>query len=147
MGIYCTSAGCGDIHRPPSRTNFSLIAIIELIIMAVVGILCLVDLVRLIQWMGDTNSKWDLIEILRVVEYGLIVAGLAFILVGIFCCPSMYYVRTGIMCFCLGTILAVVIVVLLIINDRINDSLAYNIFYVIFLVILAWLLWIQSGNL
>ncbi len=40
-----------DLHL--DQINNSLFAIIELVIMGVVGVLCLVDLVRLIQWMGD----------------------------------------------------------------------------------------------
>ncbi len=142
----CGQGPCGDIDRPPSRSNNSLFAIIELVIMGVVGVLCLVDLVRLIQWMGD-HKDWDVIEILRIIEYGLIVAGLVLIIIGIFCSPSQYQIRTGILCFCVGTILAVVILVLLINDDRTNDTLVFNIFYMIFLIFLAYILWRQSSHI
>ena len=142
----CGQGPCGDIDRPPSRSNNSLFAIIELVIMGVVGVLCLVDLVRLIQWMGD-HKDWDVIEILRIIEYGLIVAGLVLIIIGIFCSPSQYQIRTGILCFCVGTILAVVILVLLINDDRTSDTLFFNICYMIFLIFLAYILWRQSSHL
>ena len=142
----CGEGPCGDIDRPPSRSNNSLFAIVELVIMGVVGVLCLVDLVRLIQWMGD-HKDWDVIEILRIIEYGLIVAGLVLIIIGIFCSPSQYQIRTGILCFCVGTILAVVILVLLINDDRTNDTLVFNICYMIFLIFLAYILWRQSSHL
>ena len=142
----CGEGPCGDIDRPPSRSNNSLFAIVELVIMGVVGVLCLVDLVRLIQWMGD-HKDWDVIEILRIIEYGLIVAGLVLIIIGIFCSPSQYQIRTGILCFCVGTILAVVILVLLINDDRTSDTLFFNICYMIFLIFLAYILWRQSSHL
>ena len=142
----CGEGPCGDIDRPPSRSNNSLFAIIELVIMGVVGIICLVDLFRLIQYMGD-HKDWDVIEILRVIEYGLIVAGLVLIIIGIFCSPSQYQIRTGILCFCVGTILAVVILVLLINDDRTSDTLFFNICYMIFLIFLAYILWRQSSHL
>ena len=39
---------CGDLDSPPSRHNMSLLAIIELVIMGVVGIMCLIELVDII---------------------------------------------------------------------------------------------------
>lgn len=142
----CGQGPCGDIDKPPSRSNMTLFAIVELVIMGVVGVLCLVDLVRLIQYMGD-NHNWDVIEILRVIEYGLIVAGLVLIIIGIFCSASQYQIRTGILCFCIGTILAVVILILLIKDDRTNDTLFFNICYMILLIFLAYILWRQSANI
>jgi len=137
---------CGDINRPPSRGNMSLIAIVELVIMGVVGILCLVDLYRLVEYMNKDHD-WDIIEILRVVEYCLIVAGLVFIIIGLFCSPSQRQIYTGIVCFLIGTILAIILTVLLIKEDRTNDSLAYNVCYIIFLTFLAYILWRQSYHL
>ncbi len=97
--------------------------------------------------MDGRHKDWDVIEILRVIEYGLIVAGLVLIIIGIFCSPSQYQIRTGILCFCVGTILAVVILVLLINDDRTNDTLVFNIFYMIFLIFLAYILWRQSSHI
>ena len=137
---------CGDINRPPSRGNMSLFAIIELVVMGVVGIVCLVDLYRLIEYMNKDHD-WDIIEILRVVEYCLIVAGLVFIIIGLFCSPSQRQIYTGVVCFLIGTILAIILTVLLIREDRTNDSLGYNICYIILLTFLAYILWKQSYHL
>ena len=136
---------CGDINRPPSRGNMSLIAIIELVVMGVVGIICLMDLYTMID---ETEPKhWKLFEILRVVEYCLIVAGLVFIIIGLFCSPSQRQIYTGIICFLVGTILAIIITVLIIKDDKEKDSMAFNICYIILLTVLAWVLWKQSYHL
>ena len=137
---------CGDLDRPPSRQNMSLVAIIELVIMAVVGILCLYDLVDLIKVL-NRSSYWTIIDILRLVEYALIVAGLVLVIIGLFCSISQYQIRTGILCFCIGAILAVVICVLIILDESNTRSIVFNICYMIFMVFLAWILWRQSGHL
>ena len=137
---------CGDIYRPPSRGNMSLFAIIELVIMGVVGLVCFVDLYRMLTDRGDSKNL-EIWEILRIVEYCLIIAGLIFILIGLFCSPSQRQIYTGIILFFLGTILAIVITIYLINEGNIKDSLAYNIFYIIVLTFLAYILWKQSYHL
>ena len=141
MGICGPS--CGNIDSPPSRANMSLFAIVELVIMGVVGVLCLVDLYYLI----NNLKNWDVIEILRVVEYGLIVAGLCLIIIGLFCSISQYQIRTGILCFCIGAILAIVITILVLIRKQNEESVVFNICYIILMTFLAWILWRQSGHL
>ena len=136
---------CGDIYRPPSRGNMSLFAIIELVVMGVVGLVCFVDLYRMLTTRdGGHLEVW---EILRIVEYTLIVIGLIFIVVGLFCSPSQRQIYTGIVLFFIGTILAIIITVYLIKEDQIEDSLGYNIFYIIILTCLAYILWKQSYHL
>ena len=138
---------CGNLDSPPSRQNMSLIAIIQLVIMICVGIVCLVELVTVIQ----NGSSWTLIPILKVVVDGLIVIGLALVLIGLFCSPSQYQIRSGILCFCVGAILSIVvtILVLLKVDKHYNQTstVGYNICYVIVLVIVSWILWRQSGHL
>ena len=142
---YCT-ASCGDLDNPPTLSNLTLVAIIELVVMLVVGIICAIDLVDLIKYMNK-NHNWGVIEVLRVIEYALIVAGMVLVLVGLFCCPQQGKVRSGIMCFCVGTILAIIIVVLIIMWGYDKDGIIFNICYVIFLVCLAYVLWRQSARL
>ena len=134
---------CGDLDRPPSRQNMSLIAIIELVVMLVVGILCALDLVDLINY----TRTWDFWPILRAVEDGLIVAGLVLVIIGLFCSISQYQIRSGILCFCIGAIISIVITILYIHDGNTKQSLFYNICYIIFMVFLAWILWRQSGHL
>ncbi len=148
MGSACLPAQtpCGDLRLPPSRTNMSFFAIIELVILCVVGILCFVDLYECIDYSRDHDNDWGLIEYLKVADYVVIVVGLVFILIGLFCTFSQSRIRTGILCFCFGAILACVIVVLVIKDDRDEDNFLFNICYMAFLVLLAWILWIQSNN-
>ncbi len=136
---------CGDLDSPPSRHNMSLLAIIELVIMGVVGIMCLIELVDIIN--GVDPKYWGLIIILRLVVDALIVIGLVLILIGLFCSVSQSQIRSGILCFCIGTIISIVITVLVIIRKEEKDRLFYNICYIILLVFLAWILWRQSGHL
>ena len=141
----CVITSCGDLDSPPSRHNMSLLAIIELVIMAVVGIMCLIELVDTINY---SNPKyWTIIEYLKVVVDALIVIGLILILIGLFCSPSQYQIRSGVLCFCIGTIISIVITVLVIIRKEEKDRLFYNICYIILLVFLASILWRQSGHL
>ena len=136
---------CGNLDSPPSRHNMSLFAIIELVIMGVVGVICLVELVHVLQ---NGNFKyWGIIEYLKVVVDALIVIGLVLILIGLFCSPSQYQIRSGILCFCIGAILSIVITVLIIMDGKNQDQMLYNICYIVLLVFLAWILWRQSYHL
>ena len=146
MGCYCTTS-CGDLDNPPSRTNLTLLGIIEIVIMIVVGIVCLIDLIRLIQIINKSHNSLGVLEILKIVEYVIIVSGLVMIVYGLFCSPRQGPAKTGIGCFCVGTILAIVVVVLVIYYGWEKDSLLYNILYMIFLIFLAYILWRQSARL
>jgi len=139
---------CGNLDSPPSRQNMSLIAIIQLVIMICVGIVCLVEVVTMIQ---TDSFTWSLIPILKIVVDGLIVVGLVLILIGLFCSPTQYQIRTGILCFCVGAILSVVVTILALVGAdkhyKQTATVGYNICYVIVLVIVSWILWRQSGHL
>ena len=145
----CNQTPCGDITSPPTRGNMSIFAIIELVIMGAVGVVCLVNLVKMIQELTDDKSSrhFDEFTILQIIVFVLIVAGLCFILIGLFCSISSYHIRTGIMCFCIGTIVAVVLTILIIYRGLEKDDLFFNICYIIFLIFLAYILWLQSGRL
>ena len=138
---------CGNLDSPPSRQNMSFIAIIELVIMICVGIVCLVEVITLLQ----SKISFTLIPILKVVVDGLIVAGLVLVLIGLFCSPSQYQIRTGILCFCTGAILSVVVTILVLLNVDKNyqqsETVGYNICYIIVLVLVSWILWRQSYHI
>ena len=124
---------CGNLDSPPSRHNMSLFAIIELVIMGVVGVICLIELVHVLQ---NGNFKyWGIIEYLKVVVDALIVIGLVLILIGLFCSPSQYQIRSGILCFCIGAILSIVITVLIIMDGKNQDQMLYNICYIVCVII------------
>ena len=138
---------CGNLDSPPSRQNMSFIAIIELVIMICVGIVCLVEVITLLQ----SKISFTLIPILKVVVDGLIVAGLVLVLIGLFCSPSQYQIRTGILCFCTGAILSAVVAILVLLNVDKNyhqsETVGYNICYIIVLVLVSWILWRQSYHI
>ena len=125
----------------------SFIAIIELVIMICVGIVCLVEVITLLQ----SKISFTLIPILKVVVDGLIVAGLVLVLIGLFCSPSQYQIRTGILCFCTGAILSAVVAILVLLNVDKNyhqsETVGYNICYIIVLVLVSWILWRQSYHI
>ena len=145
----CNQTPCGDITSPPTRGNMSIFAIIELVIMGAVGVVCLVNLVKMIQELTDDKSSrhFDEFTILQIIVFVLIVAGLCFIIMGLFCSISSRHIRTGIMCFCVGTIVAVVLTILIIIKGINNDDIFFNICYIIVLIFLAYILWLQSARL
>ena len=147
MSGICGS-NCPELDNPPSKTNMGVLQIIELVIMGVVGILCLIGLVDFIKALNKSSGSWDVITILRLIEYVLIVAGLCLIIIGLFCSISQYQIRTGIMCFAVGGILSIVITVLYITNSRTDENnFFYNICYIILMIFLVWVLWRQSGHL
>lgn len=142
------TGSCGDLDRPPSRQNMSLFAIIELVVMGVVGILCLIGLIDFIKALNKSNGNgWDVITILRLIEYILIVAGLCLIIIGLFCSISQYQIRTGIMCFAVGGIISIVITIMYITDSKYEENFFYNVCYIILMIFLVWILWRQSGHL
>ena len=121
----------------------SIFAIVELIVMFVCGILALEQLI----WMFNNNvplsNAWNIIKIIVDI---LIVTGLVFIIIGLFCSMSGNSIRTGILCFLIGAILSVVLIVFQII-DRNNKITFENLIFMILLIVLSYFLWRQSGNL
>ena len=134
--------GCGDLERPPSRSNMSLWAIIELVAMGVCALFCLLQLIDLFKNNVNMNDVWT---ILTIVVDALIVIGLILVVYGLFCAgPGI--IRSGILCFVVGCIIELVILIYQIVDDR--DSLTfYGFCYIVLLVVLAYLLWRQSGHL
>ena len=142
MGCSCNGP-CGNLDMPPSRSNLSIFAIIELVVMGVVGVLCAVDLYY---YFKDSRS-WDYLTLLKVIDCIIIVAGLVLIIVGLFCCIGTYQIRTGIICFCVGCILAIIITVIILVKGYNKDSMIFNVCYIVLLVVLAYILWRQSNHL
>ena len=138
----CNSA-CGDLERPPSRNNMSICAIIELIVMAICGILCLEQLIRIFNSGADLGNAWILITV--IIDF-LIVVGLVLVLVGLFCATSASSIRSGVFCFCIGAIASVVLIIYYIVAG--SDRLTFeNFLYIVLLIFLSYILWIQSGHL
>ena len=142
MGVGWNVTPCGDIYNPPSRSNVSIFAIIEIVIMGVVAILSLVELFDFIS--GDKKSN-DMIKMLIIIDDFVIVAAAAYIIVGLFFFGGNK-LRIGILCFIAAGILSMVILILQI-NEGVGDELLYSIFKFIIYLFLTFVLWKQFSRL
>ena len=137
----CVQNGCDFIYNPPSKTNMGLFQIIELVIMGVCGILCGMGLYDILKY----DSKVSTYLILCIVADVFIVLGLALVLWGLFCGTSAQ-VRSGIICFVVGSILFAVYIVLFAVNH--NGSInIYAVIDVVILIFVSYILWIQAGRI
>ena len=136
----CVQNGCEFIYNPPSKSNMGLFQIIELVIMGACGILCGVGLYDLLQ-VRNLDSVY---LILSIVADVLIVAGLVLVLWGLFCGTSNQ-VRSGIICFVIGSIVFAVYIILFGIKTK---SVRFmEIIDVIILVFVSYVLWIQASRI
>ena len=144
MGAGWNVTPCGDIYNPPSRSNMSLWAIIELVIMGVVSILCLCELFDFIQ---HDKKSGDLVKFLIIVDDILIVCAICYIVAGLFfsyCGGSK--LKIGILLFVGAGILAMVILVLQI-SKGVGDEIWYKIFQLLLYLLLTFILWKQQERL
>ena len=136
-----------QIDTPPSKENKSVFAITELAIIGIVFVICIVDILRLVHYLKNDGHEWEVIDFLKVVQYILIFVGIILVLVGLLLSLSEFIVKAGIMCFCIGSVIAFVILMLLIGKDRDKDNLVFNIIYLVVLFLLSLVLWRQSNSL
>ena len=139
----CVISGCECLYVPPSRNNLTIWGIIELIIMAICGLLCAAELIDFFN--SDYHYKASIVLILIIVADVFIVLGLCLIIFGLFCSPSQSQIRSGIICFVVGAICFAVAIV----YSAIQSGHIYltQILHVILLAFLAYILWIQAGRL
>ena len=138
----CCGSSCPELEKPPSKANMGIVQIIELVIMGVVAILCLYDLFNMLSYKGSDGWK-----ILAIIVDCLIIAGLVFIVIGLFCGTTTQKIRIGIYCFFAGTIIEVVCIVYFLIKASGSlDTWLVNLIKAVILVFLAWVLWRQSKN-
>ena len=134
-------SSCAELDKPPSKANMGIVQIIELVIMGVVAILCLFDLFNMLD---HGSGAWAIIAI--IVDC-LIIVGLVFIIVGLFCGTTTQKIRIGIYCFFAGTIIDIVCIVFFLIDAPGSvDVWLVNLIKAVILVFLAWVLWRQSKN-
>ena len=136
----CVHNGCEFIYNPPSRNNMGLFQILELVIMGVCGILCGMGLYDLLRY----DSKVSTYLILCIVADVFIVVGLVLVLWGLFCGTSSQ-VRSGIICFVIGSIIFAVYIILFGVNTK--ETNIYTIINVVALVLVSYILWIQASRL
>ena len=144
MGAGWNQTPCGDIYNPPSRSNMSFFAIIELVIMGVASIICLCELFDFIQ---HDKKGGDLIKFLVIIDDILIVCAICYIIAGLFfsyCGGSK--LKIGILLFVGAGLLAMIILVMQIIKG-VGDEIFYKIFQLLLYLFLTFILWKQQERL
>ena len=141
----CCSSTCPELDNPPTRSHMGIVQIIELVVMAIVAILCGYDLYSLFKVGPDGWVFWWILSLAVDV---LIIAGLVFILMGLFASTaSSQRIRIGIYCFFAGTIICIVCVVWYLISGGSSvDQWLVNLLKAGILIALAYFLWRQSKN-
>ena len=129
-----------ECYRPPSKTSLGLFQIIELIIMAVCGILCGAELIDLF----NDKTPGTVYIILTIVADVFIVVGLVFVIWGLFCGTSNN-IRTGIICFVVGCLCLVVNTIYGLFNNR--GLSAWELCHLILLIFISYVLWVQASRL
>ena len=130
-----------DCLRPPNKSSLGLFQIIELIIMAVCGILCAAELIDIM----NSDLKHETVYlVLLIVADVFVVVGLVFVIWGLFCGTSNN-IRTGIICFVVGCLCLVVKTILLIVNGY--KISAWELVHLILLIFISYVLWVQASRL
>ena len=144
MSNCCSS--CPELDNPPTRSHMGIVQIIELVVMAIVAILCGYDVYNLFK-VGPAG--WVFWWILCLAVDVLIIAGLVFVLMGLFASTaSSQRIRIGIYCFFAGTIIDIVCVVWYLISGGSSvDQWLVNLLKAAILIVLAYFLWRQSKNI
>ena len=130
------------IYQPPSRSSMGLFQILELIVMGVCGILCAGNLIECMNNKSSVNN--NVVLILTIVGDIFVVAGLVLVFIGLFCPCQPSNLRTGIICFVVGSIIFAVAILLPIFKG--GSVLVTQILQLILLILLAYVLWIQAGR-
>ena len=130
-----------DCLTPPNKSSLGLFQIIELIIMAVCGILCAAELIDIM----NSDLKHETVYlVLLIVADVFVVVGLVFVIWGLFCGTSNN-IRTGIICFVVGCLCLVVKTILLIVNGY--KISAWELVHLILLIFISYVLWVQASRL
>ena len=130
-----------ELEIPPSRNHMGIVQIIELVLMGVVAVLCIIDFIS--QLRVFELKFWN---ILALICDALFVAGLVYIIIGLFCNFTEQKIKIGIYCF-FGAILIQIVFVIgsLATTRRLIDWLM-NLVKALVMIFLCWLLWRQSKN-
>ena len=88
-----SSTCCQELERPPSKSHMGVVQIIELVLMGVVAVLCITDFISQLK---ITINGWGVLAIICDI---LFIAGLVYIVIGLFCNFTGQKIRIGIYCF------------------------------------------------
>ncbi len=129
-----------ELDIPPSKSHMGVVQIIELVLMGIVGILCITDFIR---QLTISISVWVVLAIICDV---LFIAGLVYIVIGLFCNPTTNKIRVGIFCFIGGVVIQLVFVFFKLFSGGHLVDWLLNLVKAAVLVFLCVILWRQSKN-
>ena len=126
---------CGDLHEPPSRSKVTIWCIVELVLMAIIGLNCLFGFFEAV----NMEFFWNIIFL---VGNGFGIAGLLFVIFGLWK-ENGGFMKTGIFCFAIALIISIVIFVWNLLHGEITGS---SIVHFVLDCFLCYIFWIQSGG-
>ena len=126
---------CGDIHEPPSRSRVTIWCIVELVIMAILGLNCIYGFAE----SAGAKGVW---AIIGLVANGFGIAGLVFVILAIWQ-ENGSYMKIGTLCFAVTLIISIVLFIYNLINGHTSGS---SIIHFILNCFLCYVFWIQSGG-
>ena len=129
-----------ELDIPPSKSHMGVVQIIELVLMGIVGILCITDFIRQLTIL---ISVWVVLAIICDV---LFIAGLVYIIIGLFCNPTTNKLRVGIYCFIGGVVIQLVFVFFRLFSKGDLVDWLLNLVKAAILIFLCVILWRQSKN-
>ena len=129
-----------ELDIPPSKSHMGVVQIIELVLMGIVGILCITDFIR---QLTIHISVWIVLAIICDV---LFIAGLVYIIIGLFCNPTTNKLRVGIYCFIGGVVIQLVFVFFRLFSKGPLVDWLLNLIKAAILIFLCVILWRQSKN-
>ena len=130
-----------EIEIPPSRNHMGVVQIIELVLMGVVAVLCVADLI--VQLRVFSLNFWC---VLAIICDFLFIAGLVYIIIGLFCNPTTQKIRVGIYCFFGAIAIQLVFIIGSLATTRRLVDWLMNLVKALIMLLLCWVLWKQSNN-
>ena len=88
------STCCEELEIPPSKNHMGVVQIIELVLMGIVAILCIVDFISQLRVFNITFCC-----VIAMICDILFIAGLIYVVIGLFCNFTTQKIRIGIYCF------------------------------------------------
>ena len=126
---------CGDYHEPPSRAKVTIWCIVELVLMAIIGLNCLYGFAEAVKM----EFFWNIIFL---VGNGFGIAGLLFVIFGLWK-ENGAFMKTGIFCFAIALIISIVVFVWNLLNGNITGA---SIVHFVLDCFLCYIFWVQSGG-
>ena len=126
---------CGNISDPPSKSKKTIWCIVELVIMAIVGLNC-------IYGFFDCMALEGILSLIGLIGNGFGIAGLILVSLGLWK-ENGTFMKIGILCYAVCLVMSIVVFVFTLFSGVRVSSIIHFIFDIFLCVIF----WMQSGNL